>query len=38
MTQDTTTFGDSTLRGYLDQLAAKVPAPGGGAVAALHAA
>ncbi|MFE4462600.1 cyclodeaminase/cyclohydrolase family protein [Nocardia tengchongensis] len=38
MTQDTTTFGDSTLRGYLDELAAKVPAPGGGAVAALHAA
>lgn len=38
MTQDTTGFGDSTLRGYLDQLAAKVPAPGGGAVAALHAA
>ncbi|MFD7841857.1 cyclodeaminase/cyclohydrolase family protein [Nocardia sp. NPDC059764] len=38
MTQDTTTFGDSTLREYLDQLAAKVPAPGGGAVAALHAA
>lgn len=42
MTQDTapdlTTFGDSTLQGYLDQLAAKVPAPGGGAVAALHAA
>ncbi|NNH69436.1 cyclodeaminase/cyclohydrolase family protein [Nocardia uniformis] len=36
--QDSTTFGDSTLRGYLDQLAAKVPAPGGGAVAALHAA
>ncbi|MET8423219.1 cyclodeaminase/cyclohydrolase family protein [Nocardia sp. NPDC004860] len=38
MTQDTTTFGDSTLRGYLGELAAKVPAPGGGAVAALHAA
>ncbi|MFC9994876.1 cyclodeaminase/cyclohydrolase family protein [Nocardia sp. NPDC127526] len=42
MTQDAaqaiTTFGDSTLQGYLDQLAAKVPAPGGGAVAALHAA
>ncbi|MBL1073947.1 cyclodeaminase/cyclohydrolase family protein [Nocardia sp. 2] len=42
MTQDTaqasTTFGESTLLGYLDQLAAKVPAPGGGAVAALHAA
>ncbi|MRH88447.1 formimidoyltetrahydrofolate cyclodeaminase [Nocardia sp. SYP-A9097] len=41
MTQETaqgTTFGDSTLQGYLDQLAAKVPAPGGGAVAALHAA
>ncbi|MEV6772223.1 cyclodeaminase/cyclohydrolase family protein [Nocardia sp. NPDC051030] len=43
MTQDaaqaiTTTFGGSTLQGYLDELAAKVPAPGGGAVAALHAA
>ncbi|WP_327139921.1 cyclodeaminase/cyclohydrolase family protein [Nocardia sp. NBC_01327] len=42
MTQDAaqaiTTFGDSTLQGYLDELAAKVPAPGGGAVAALHAA
>ncbi|UFS98795.1 cyclodeaminase/cyclohydrolase family protein [Nocardia huaxiensis] len=42
MTQDTaqasTTFGESTLQEYLDQLAAKVPAPGGGAVAALHAA
>ncbi|UGT44409.1 cyclodeaminase/cyclohydrolase family protein [Nocardia yamanashiensis] len=42
MTQDTaqeiTTFGDATLQGYLDELAAKVPAPGGGAVAALHAA
>ncbi|MEC3956065.1 cyclodeaminase/cyclohydrolase family protein [Nocardia sp. CDC153] len=38
MTQDTTTFGDSTLAGYLGELAAKVPAPGGGAVAALHAA
>ncbi|WP_330181144.1 cyclodeaminase/cyclohydrolase family protein [Nocardia sp. NBC_01503] len=42
MTQDaaqaSTSFGDSTLQGYLDELAAKVPAPGGGAVAALHAA
>ncbi|MCU1643184.1 MAG: cyclodeaminase/cyclohydrolase family protein [Nocardia sp.] len=42
MTQDAaqaiTTFGDSTLQGYLDELAAKAPAPGGGAVAALHAA
>ncbi|MFB7723881.1 MULTISPECIES: cyclodeaminase/cyclohydrolase family protein [unclassified Nocardia] len=42
MTQDAaqtgTSFGDSTLQGYLDELAAKVPAPGGGAVAALHAA
>ncbi|MBF6136638.1 cyclodeaminase/cyclohydrolase family protein [Nocardia otitidiscaviarum] len=42
MTQDTAqdiaSFGGSTLQGYLDQLAAKVPAPGGGAVAALHAA
>ena len=35
---DTTTFGDSTIGRYLDDLAAKIPAPGGGAVAALHAA
>ncbi|WP_084495092.1 cyclodeaminase/cyclohydrolase family protein [Nocardia shimofusensis] len=31
-------FGTATLAGYLSDLAAKVPAPGGGAVAALHAA
>lgn len=31
-------FGTATLAGYLSELAAKVPAPGGGAVAALHAA
>ncbi|GAB2696136.1 cyclodeaminase/cyclohydrolase family protein [Nocardia thraciensis] len=36
--QDTTTFGESTIGRYLDDLAAKIPAPGGGAVAALHAA
>ncbi|MEV5650753.1 cyclodeaminase/cyclohydrolase family protein [Nocardia sp. NPDC052254] len=35
---DTTTFGDSTIGRYLDDLAAKIPAPGGGATAALHAA
>ncbi|MGA4788698.1 cyclodeaminase/cyclohydrolase family protein [Nocardia sp. AB354] len=35
---DTTTFGESTIGHYLDDLAAKIPAPGGGAVAALHAA
>jgi formiminotetrahydrofolate cyclodeaminase len=29
---------DDTLAGFLDQLAARVPAPGGGATAALHAA
>jgi len=29
---------DQTITAYLDQLAARVPAPGGGAVAALHAA
>lgn len=29
---------DETIGEYLDQLAARVPAPGGGAVAALHAA
>ncbi|WP_084525657.1 cyclodeaminase/cyclohydrolase family protein [Nocardia vaccinii] len=34
----TTTFGASTIGRYLDDLAAKIPAPGGGAVAALHAA
>ncbi|WP_228001208.1 cyclodeaminase/cyclohydrolase family protein [Nocardia australiensis] len=31
-------FGGATLGQYLADLAAKVPAPGGGAVAALHAA
>ncbi|GAB2632034.1 cyclodeaminase/cyclohydrolase family protein [Nocardia goodfellowii] len=31
-------FGASTVADYLGELAAKVPAPGGGAVAALHAA
>ncbi|MQY17313.1 cyclodeaminase/cyclohydrolase family protein [Nocardia macrotermitis] len=35
---DTTTFGASAIGRYLDDLAAKIPAPGGGAVAALHAA
>jgi len=30
--------GDQTIGGFLDQLAERVPAPGGGAVAALHAA
>ncbi|MBB5917131.1 formiminotetrahydrofolate cyclodeaminase [Nocardia transvalensis] len=34
----TTTFGEATVGRYLDDLAAKIPAPGGGAVAALHAA
>ncbi|MBU3061993.1 cyclodeaminase/cyclohydrolase family protein [Nocardia sp. NEAU-G5] len=44
MSQDTasstaaTTFGDAAIGRYLDDLAAKIPAPGGGAVAALHAA
>ncbi|WP_084505873.1 cyclodeaminase/cyclohydrolase family protein [Nocardia harenae] len=31
-------FGALTVGAYLEQLGAKVPAPGGGAVAALHAA
>lgn len=31
-------FAEATLAGYLSDLAAKIPAPGGGAVAALHAA
>ncbi|WP_405165171.1 cyclodeaminase/cyclohydrolase family protein [Nocardia sp. NBC_01499] len=31
-------FGEATLARYLTDLAAKIPAPGGGAVAALHAA
>ena len=29
---------DDTIAAFLDQLAARVPAPGGGATAALHAA
>lgn len=33
-----TGFGGSPIGDYLGELAAKVPAPGGGAVAALHAA
>lgn len=33
-----TTFGGWTIGGYLNELAAKLPAPGGGAAAALHAA
>ncbi|WP_024804751.1 cyclodeaminase/cyclohydrolase family protein [Nocardia sp. BMG51109] len=37
-TQDSTTFAESPIGRYLDDLAAKIPAPGGGAVAALHAA
>ncbi|MET7768820.1 cyclodeaminase/cyclohydrolase family protein [Nocardia sp. NPDC005366] len=37
--QDTaSSFGGVSLAQYLSELAAKVPAPGGGAVAALHAA
>jgi len=32
------TVGDQTIGGFLEQLAGRVPAPGGGAVAALHAA
>ncbi|MCM6772269.1 cyclodeaminase/cyclohydrolase family protein [Nocardia sp. CDC159] len=35
---ESTTFAASTIGRYLDDLAAKIPAPGGGAVAALHAA
>ncbi|MEU2037413.1 cyclodeaminase/cyclohydrolase family protein [Nocardia niwae] len=31
-------FGEAALAQYLSDLAAKIPAPGGGAVAALHAA
>ncbi|WP_067666336.1 cyclodeaminase/cyclohydrolase family protein [Nocardia miyunensis] len=34
----TTGLGASAIGRYLDDLAAKIPAPGGGAVAALHAA
>lgn len=36
--QTSTAFGSRSLGDYLGELAAKVPAPGGGAVAALHAA
>ncbi|MFF0543888.1 cyclodeaminase/cyclohydrolase family protein [Nocardia thailandica] len=36
--QTESSFGTVTLDRYLSDLAAKVPAPGGGAVAALHAA
>lgn len=36
--ETTSSFGGATLAQYLSELAAKVPAPGGGAVAALHAA
>jgi len=32
------TVGDQTIGGFLERLAGRVPAPGGGAVAALHAA
>lgn len=35
---DRTRIQDETVGGYLDRLAARVPAPGGGAAAALHAA
>lgn len=44
MSQDTTSspqttaFGEAAIGRYLEDLAAKIPAPGGGAVAALHAA
>lgn len=34
----TEAIGDWTVRRYLDELASAAPAPGGGAVAALHAA
>ncbi|MCX4092707.1 cyclodeaminase/cyclohydrolase family protein [Nocardia sp. alder85J] len=36
--QSISTFAEASVGGYLDDLAAKLPAPGGGAVAALHAA
>lgn len=35
---DHTRIQDETVGGYLDRLAARLPAPGGGAAAALHAA
>ncbi|MGY2005370.1 cyclodeaminase/cyclohydrolase family protein [Nocardia gipuzkoensis] len=37
-TETAPSFGEVTLAQYLSDLAAKLPAPGGGAVAALHAA
>ncbi|MEU7629600.1 cyclodeaminase/cyclohydrolase family protein [Nocardia sp. NPDC049220] len=37
-TETASSFGEATLAQYLTDLAAKLPAPGGGAVAALHAA
>ncbi|WP_194813811.1 cyclodeaminase/cyclohydrolase family protein [Nocardia sp. XZ_19_385] len=37
-TETASSFGGTTVAEYLGELAAKVPAPGGGAVAALHAA
>lgn len=37
-TETAPSFGEATLAQYLSDLAAKIPAPGGGAVAALHAA
>ncbi|MEU4340917.1 cyclodeaminase/cyclohydrolase family protein [Nocardia sp. NPDC023852] len=37
-TETASSFGRANLAQYLSDLAAKIPAPGGGAVAALHAA
>ncbi|MGQ4598503.1 cyclodeaminase/cyclohydrolase family protein [Nocardia sp. R6R-6] len=37
-TDTASSFGEAGLAQYLNDLAAKIPAPGGGAVAALHAA
>ncbi|WP_327118438.1 cyclodeaminase/cyclohydrolase family protein [Nocardia sp. NBC_01730] len=37
-TETASSFGRANLTQYLSDLAAKIPAPGGGAVAALHAA
>ncbi|MBF6167666.1 cyclodeaminase/cyclohydrolase family protein [Streptomyces gardneri] len=37
-TETAPSFGEATLAQYLSDLAARIPAPGGGAVAALHAA
>ncbi|MFR9750065.1 cyclodeaminase/cyclohydrolase family protein [Nocardia sp. 004] len=37
-TETAPSFGEAPLAQYLNELAAKIPAPGGGAVAALHAA